>query len=109
MAEYHGREVKLNKIMPGDVKKYKVYVRDPETGNIRKVNFGARGYTIKRGNPERRAVYRERHHCDDPTVKKPITSAEYWSCRNWEKPKTDAMDYRRRMHDALDKLMVRMK
>ena len=39
-AKYQGREVKLGKPMKGDVKKYKVYVRDPKTGNIKKVSFG---------------------------------------------------------------------
>ena len=37
-AEYRGRKVKLNKPMQGDVKKFKVYVKNP--GNIIKVNFG---------------------------------------------------------------------
>ena len=31
-AEYRGRKVKLNKPMRGDVKKFKVYVKDPKTG-----------------------------------------------------------------------------
>ncbi len=30
-AEYQGRKVKLNKPMRGDVKKFKVYVKDPKT------------------------------------------------------------------------------
>ena len=38
-AEYRGRKVKLGKPMQGDVKKFKVYVRDPKTKNIKKVNF----------------------------------------------------------------------
>ena len=39
-AEYRGRKVTLNKPTRGDVKKFKVYVKDPKTGNVRKVNFG---------------------------------------------------------------------
>ena len=39
-AEYQGRKVPLNKPMRGDVKKFKVYVKDPKTGNVKKVNFG---------------------------------------------------------------------
>ena len=39
-AEYRGRKVKLNKPMRGDVKKFKVYVKNPKTGNVKKVNFG---------------------------------------------------------------------
>jgi hypothetical protein len=47
-AKYQGREVPLNKPMAGDVKKSKVYVRDPKTGNVKKVNFGHGGKTAKR-------------------------------------------------------------
>ena len=61
-AEYQGRTVKLNKPMRGDVKKFKVYVKDPKTGNVKKGNFGAR------------------HNCDNPG---PKTKARYWSCRKW--------------------------
>ena len=42
-AEYQGRTVKLGKPMQGDVKKFKVYVKDPKTGNTKKVNFGHGG------------------------------------------------------------------
>ena len=42
-AEYQGRKVKLGKPMQGDVKKFKVYVKDPKTGNVKKVNFGHKG------------------------------------------------------------------
>ena len=38
-AEYQGRKVKLNKPMRGDVKKFKVFVKDPKTGNVKKVNL----------------------------------------------------------------------
>ena len=37
-AEYQGRKVKLGKPMRGDVKKFKVYVKDPKTKNVKKVN-----------------------------------------------------------------------
>ena len=47
-AEYRGRKVKLNKPMRGDVKKFKVYVKDPKTGNVKKVNFGHGGTSAKR-------------------------------------------------------------
>ena len=46
-AEYQGRKVKLNKPMAGDVKKSKVYVKDPKTGNVKKVNFGHGGSSVK--------------------------------------------------------------
>jgi len=89
-AKYQGREVPLNKPMAGDVKKSKVYVRDPATGNVKKVNFGHGGKTakrlgqktmkIKKSNPARRKSFRARHNCDNPG---PKTRARYWSCRAW--------------------------
>jgi hypothetical protein len=47
-AEYRGRKVSLNKPTRGDVKKFKVYVKDPKTGNVKKVNFGHGGTSAKR-------------------------------------------------------------
>ena len=79
-AEYKGRDVKLNKPSPGDVKKFKVYVKDPKTGNVKKVNFGQKGVRIKKDNPERRKSFRARHKCDQ---KKDKTTAGYWSCKMW--------------------------
>jgi hypothetical protein len=78
-AEYQGRDVKLGKPMQGDVKKFKVYVKNP-AGNIVKVNFGQKGMNIKKNNPVRRKAYRARHNCDNPG---PRTKANYWSCRKW--------------------------
>ena len=89
-AEYQGRKVPLGKPMRGDVKKFKVYVKDPATGNIKKVNFGHGGTSakragqktmkIKKSDPARRKSFRARHRCDNPG---PRTKARYWSCRAW--------------------------
>ena len=79
-AEYQGREVKLGKPMAGDVKKFKVYVRNPKTGKTVKVNFGDPNMRIKKSNPARRRSFRARHNCDNPG---PRTKARYWSCRKW--------------------------
>jgi hypothetical protein len=89
-AEYQGRKVPLGKPMRGDTKKFKVYVKDPATGNVKKVNFGHGGTTakrlgqktmkIKKSNPARRKSFRARHNCDNPG---PRTKARYWSCRAW--------------------------
>lgn len=89
-AEYQGRKVPLGKPMRGDVKKFKVYVKDPKTGNVKKVNFGHGGTSakragqktmkIKKSNPARRKSFRARHNCDNPG---PRTKARYWSCRAW--------------------------
>jgi len=87
-AEYRGRKVKLNKPMRGDVKKFKVYVKDPKTGNVKKVNFGHGGTSakkagqktmrIRKSNPKARKSFRARHKCDQ---KKDKTQPGYWSCR----------------------------
>ena len=79
-AEYHGRKVPLGKPMRGDVKKFKVYVKDPSTGNVKKVNFGDPNMRIKKSNPARRKSFRARHNCANPG---PRTKARYWSCRKW--------------------------
>jgi hypothetical protein len=79
-AEYQGRKVSLGKPTRGDVKKFKVYVKDPKTGNTKKVNFGDPNMRIKKSNPTRRKSFRARHNCANPG---PRTSARYWSCRNW--------------------------
>ena len=84
-AEYQGRKVKLGKPMQGDVKKFKVYVKNPQ-GNVVKVNFGHKGkggektMSIKKNNPERRKSFRARHNCDNPGTRH---KARYWSCRAW--------------------------
>jgi hypothetical protein len=89
-AEYQGRKVTLNKPTRGDVKKFKVYVKDPKTGNIKKVNFGHGGSSakakgektmkIRKSNPKARKSFRARHNCDNPG---PKTKARYWSCKKW--------------------------
>ena len=79
-AEYQGRKVTLNKPTRGDVKKFKVYVKDPKTGNVKKVNFGDKNMRIKKSNPKRRKSFRARHNCDNPG---PKTKARYWSCKKW--------------------------
>ena len=86
-AEYRGRTVKLNKPTRGDVKKFKVYVKDPKTGNVKKVNFGHGGSSAKRktmrirkSNPKARKSFRARHNCANPG---PKTKARYRSCRKW--------------------------
>lgn len=83
-AKYHGREVKLGKPIrtnTGEGGKFKVYVRDPKTGNIKMVRFGdTTGLSIKRDDPKRRKSFRARHHCDNPG---PRTKARWWSCKMW--------------------------
>ena len=54
MAKYRGRTVKLNKPMRGDVKKFKVFVRNRRTGKVQKVNFGSKTMRIKKNIPARK-------------------------------------------------------
>ena len=81
-AQYHGREVSLGKPMKGDVKKYKVYVKDPKTGNVKKVNFGDPNMEIRRDNPKARKSFRARHGCGTKRASN-RTKAAFWSCRMW--------------------------
>jgi hypothetical protein len=78
-AEYQGRDVPLGKPMAGDVKKSKVYVKNPQ-GRVVKVNFGDKKMRIKKSNPNRRKSFRARHNCANPG---PRHKARYWSCRAW--------------------------
>ena len=89
-AEYDGRPVELNNPTKGDIKKYKVYVKN-DKGNVVKVEFGDPNMEIKRDDPGRRANFRARHQCD--TNPGPKYKARYWSCKFWEKGKsvTDLM------------------
>lgn len=78
-AEYKGRKVPLGKPMKGDVKKFKVYVKNKK-GKVIKVNFGQKGVKIKKSNPKRRKSFRARHKCH---TAKDRTTPRYWSCRKW--------------------------
>lgn len=72
----------LNKYMRGDVKKYKIYKKDPKTGNIRKIEFGDPNMSIKRDNSKNRSQFRDRHNCK---TKKDPMKAGYHACKFWSK------------------------
>ena len=79
---------KLNNPTRGDVKKYKVYVKN-DKGNVVKVEFGDPNMSIKRDDPARKKAFRARHNCDNPG---PKYKARYWSCKFWStKSVTDLM------------------
>jgi hypothetical protein len=86
-AKYKGRTVKLGKPMKGDVKKFKVFVKN-KGGNVVKVNFGDPNMEIKRDNPKRRKSFRARHKCAQA---KDRTTPKYWSCRMWSKKPVSKM------------------
>jgi hypothetical protein len=87
ICEDGNKKVKLNKIMSGDVKKYKVFVKN-DKGNVVKVNFGDPNMEIKRDNPARRRNFRARHRCDTPG---PRWKARYWACRTWSTQSVSSM------------------
>ena len=71
---------KLNKPMRDSSggKAYKVYVKDPKTGNIKTVRFGSGGLRAKINDKKARNAFAKRHKC---AQKKDKTKASYWSCR----------------------------
>ncbi len=71
---------KLNKPMRDSSggKAYKVYVKDPKTGNIKTVRFGSGGLRAKINDKKARNAFAARHKC---STKKDKTKAGYWSCR----------------------------
>jgi len=77
---YKGKKVKLNKPSrnSGSGGKFVVYVRNPDTGNIKRITFGARGMSVGLKNPKRRKSFAARHRC---TEKKDKTKPGYWACR----------------------------
>ena len=75
MAKYKGRTVKLNKVQRGDVKKFKVFVKDG--AKVKKVMFGDPNMRIKKSSPARRKSFRARHKC---STAKDKTTARYWPC-----------------------------
>jgi hypothetical protein len=48
MAKYKGRTVKLNKPSRGDVKKFKVFVKDRKTGRVKKLILALKKCLSKR-------------------------------------------------------------
>ena len=86
MAKYRGRTVKLNKVQRGDVKKFKVFVRNRKTGRVQKVNFGQKGMTIGRNDPARRKTFFSRFRPILAKVKgQKSLSPAFWAMRTWRK------------------------
>ena len=80
-AKYKGKEVELGKPKHGEGGKAYVYVRDPKSGNVKKVKFGS-SMPDAMGDSEaarkRRKSFGDRHDCAN---KKDRTKPGYWSCR----------------------------
>ena len=79
-TEYNGKKVKLNKPMrsSGGGKKYKVYVKNPKTGRVKKISFGDAGLKTKSSNKKRAKSFAARHNCEKKNDK---MKAGYWACR----------------------------
>lgn len=72
-------EEELNKPKRGGPKKFYVFVKDPQTGNVKKVTWGdTTGLKVKINDPEARKSFAARHQCATATDK---TKASYWACR----------------------------
>ena len=72
-AKYRGRKVKLNKPKRGGPKKFYVYVRNPKTGKVKRVTFGAKGMTTGLRDPKRSKSFELRHRCKQKKDKTKIT------------------------------------
>jgi len=84
MAKYKGRTVKLNKIMQGDVKKFKVFVKNRNTGRVQKVNFGSKTMRIKKNIPARKRSFMARFKPILAKVRgQKNLSPAYWAIRSW--------------------------
>lgn len=85
-AEYKGRKVSVGTPfrVSGGGHKFAVYVRDPKTKNIKKVQFGAPGISVKLKDPKRRKSFAARHNCEQKNDK---TTPGYWACRIGRYPK----------------------
>lgn len=72
-------ELNSPKRSSGD-KKYVVYVRNPKTGNIKKIEFGDEkgGLTSKINDREAARSFAARHQCDTKNDK---MTPGYWACR----------------------------
>jgi hypothetical protein len=81
-AEYQGKEVEIGKPKRGGSKKFYVYVKNPKTGKIKKVSFGAKSgggnLAVKLRDPKARKAFADRHNCEQKNDK---TKPGYWACR----------------------------
>ena len=64
----------------GGPSKYVVYVKNPKTGNVKKINFGDKkgGLTSRINDRDAARNFASRHNCETKTDK---TKAGYWACR----------------------------
>lgn len=82
---FEGKSEKKKKKTPelgvprrGGEGKFYVYVRDPKTKNIKKIQFGIHGMSVGIHDAARRKSFAARHQCH---LKNDRTKAGYWACR----------------------------
>ena len=76
---FEEKQPELNKPKVGGSKKYYVHVKDPTTGNIKKISWGdTTGLRVKLNDPAARKSFVARHKCDTKNDK---MTAGYWACR----------------------------
>jgi len=84
-ADYHGKDVPLGKPKRGGTKKFYVYVMDPKSKKVKKVQFGdTTGLSVKIDDPKARHAFAARHKC---ATEKNKLSPNYWGChigRYWK-------------------------
>ena len=86
MAKYKGRTVRLGKPSRGDVKKFKVFVKNTRTGRVQKVNFGSKTMSIKKNIPNRKKSFFARFRPILAKVKgQKNLSPAYWAIQSWKK------------------------
>ena len=72
--------------MRGDVKKFKVFVKDRSSGRIKKVNFGSKEMSIKKHIPARKRSFMARMGAVLKKVKgQKNLSPAYWAVQSWKK------------------------
>ena len=85
-GKYNNRTVTLNKPMRGDVKKFKVFVKDRSSGKVKKVNFGSKSMSIKKNIPARQKSFFARFRPILAKVKgQKNLSPAYWAIQSWKK------------------------
>tara|TARA_B100001094_G_C18179502_1_gene800006 strand:- start:2060 stop:2434 length:375 start_codon:yes stop_codon:yes gene_type:complete len=70
---YNKEPVKINKVLSGDIKKYKVFLIDPETGETKKVEFGKKNDNNNEKSKPRK--FRTVHRCGENS-----DLSNSWSC-----------------------------
>ena len=72
--------------MRGEVKKFKVFVKDRSSGRVKKVNFGSKEMSIKKHIPARKRSFMARMGAVLKKVRgQKNLSPAYWAVQSWKK------------------------